>query len=419
MTINTHDSGHLDLRTDYGRESSPGGWGVLEVLVQNRRAVIWYPLVVAVVVGVFSLFVPSNYVGETTVLPPDRDFQSVSLSNLPLSELGLSGGMALPFMATPSDIMAHVLQSRRVLRAVVDSLRLDSAWQAPSVSAAMENLRRSTTVKVELTGLVRVRVIDSDPRRAARIANVLAGCADRLNRSISNSKARSTREFIEGRLIETRQALQGAAEDLEAFQRAHKTISLDDELRAMIQNAATLNAQLMADEIELSVMKKNMSSQNSRVAVLEDRIIETRRRMAAMETGQDSMTFLSTGLQEAPQLVMDLAEKTRRVKIQETLLELLTSQYESARIQEAKDTPTISVLDYAEPDPARYSPRRVKLVAASYGVSLAAVIALAFAGEYFAVLRRRQPDQYERLRELGRLLRRDGLGLGRQRSERK
>ena len=402
---------------DSQRESMGSGWGVLEVLVRNRRQIIWYPVIVAVVVGVFALVVPSSYLGETTILPPDRDFQSLTLSNLPLAEMGLSSGMALPFMATPSDILAHVLQSRRVLRAVVDSLRLDAVWQLPSASSAVESLRRSLTVKVELTALVRVQVVDRDPRRAAQLANTVVFCADRLNRSIANSKARYTREFIESRLVETRQALAAAGNDLEAFQRAHKTISLDDELRALIQNAAALNAALMADDIELSVLKKNMSAQNPRVAVLQDRISETRRRLAAMETGQDSTMFPSTGLQEAPQLVLELADKTRRMKIEVTLLELLTSQYESAKIQEAKDTPTISVLDYAEPEAGRHSPRRMKLVLASWGASLAVVVGLAFVGEYLAVLRRRKPAQYERLRELGRILRRDGLGLRRQRTD--
>ena len=95
----------------------------------------------------------------------------------------------------------------------------------------------------------------------------------------------------------------------------------------------------------------------------------------------------------------------------------MTSQYESAKIQEAKDTPTISVLDYAEPEAGRHSPRRMKLVLASWGASLAVVVGLAFVGEYLAVLRRRKPAQYERLRELGRILRRDGLGLRRQRTD--
>jgi len=399
-------------------EDSFGGWGVVEVLVRNRRPIIWYPLVIAVIVAVFSLLVPSSYVGEVTILPPDQDFQSMSLMNLPLAEFGMGGGMSLPFMATPSDILNHVLQSRRVLRAAVDSLRLDTLWQVPTAERAVDILRTAINVQVELTGLVRVQIIDDSPDRAAEIANVVVACADRINRSISNTKARHTREFVGKRLVETRASLAHAGAELESFQREHKTVALDEELRALIQNAATLNAQLMADEIELSVLRKNMSSQNPRVSVLEDRVTETRRRLSGMEDGEDSTgSFLSTGFADAPQLILDLAEKTRRVKIEESLLELLTSQYESAKIQEAKDTPTISVLDHATPNLKRFSPRRARLVMASYGASLLMMIVIAFIGEYFVVMRRQEPEKYERLREVMAVLRRDGLGLKRQKNK--
>ena len=168
----------------------PGGWGVLEVLVKNRRAVIWYPLIIAVVVAVFSYVIPSSYKAEVTILPPDRDFQSFSRVGLAFNEFGMGGGMSLPFMATPSDIMAHVIRSRRVLDAAVDSLRLDTLWQVPSTGAAVTILSNALDVQVGLTGMLRVRVIDHDPERAADIANALVACADRINRSMANTKAR-------------------------------------------------------------------------------------------------------------------------------------------------------------------------------------------------------------------------------------
>ncbi len=414
MTQRSQQIGQAEFSASTESSGSVGGWGIIEVLIKNRRAVIWYPLAVAVIVALFSLVVPEQYVGEVSVLPPDRNFQTITLRNFSIGDLGMGGGMSLPFMATPSDILAEVLQSRRVLAAVVDSLRLDSLWQLPSKHAAINRLRQAISVRVELTGLVNVRVVDRSPRRAAQTVDVLVTCADGINRAIVNIRARNTREFIGRRLVETQHALTEAAADLESFQREHRTVSLDDELAVSIQSAATLDAQLTADEIELSVLKKNMSSQNPRVAALEQRIVATRHRLVQMEIGGDtSRIFLSAGLRNVPRLALDLAEKIRRVKIEETLLELLTSQYESAKIQEAQDTPTISVLDYADPSGPRSRPRRARLVPASYVASLVMIIALSFAGEYFAVMRRREPGKYERLMAALAVLRRDGLGLRR------
>lgn len=391
-----------------------GGWGIIEILVKNRRTLVWYPLAIAVTIALFSLVVPEQYAGNVSVLPPDRDFQTITLRSFSMADLSAGGGMSLPFMTTPSDVLADVLQSRRVLTAVVDSLRLDSLWQSPSKTAAINRLRQAVSVRVELTGLVNISVVDRSPQQAALMANVLVVCADGINRAIVNSRARNTREFIGRRLEETQRDLAVATAELESFQREHRTVSLNDELTALIHNAAALDAQLTADEIELSTLKRNMSSQNPQVAALEQRVAETRRRLRQMETGGDtSRTFLSTGLQDAPRLALDLAERIRRVKINETLLELLSSQYETAKIQEAQDTPTISVLDYADSSGPRSQPRRARLVLASYVVSLVMVIALSFAGEYFAVMRRREPDKYEHLVTVLSVLRRDGLGLKR------
>ncbi len=400
-----------------GRSSgdSLGGWGIVEVLVKNRRVIIWYPVIVAIAVAVFSLVIPAQYIGKVSILPPDSDFQSSALSALPLAEFGLGGGMSLPFMSTPSDILAQVLLSRRVLQSVVDSLDLKTVWGMPTRAAAVDALSSNLNVVVELTGMVNVTVKDGDAKRAAQLSNVLVRRADRINREITNAKARNVRQFIGERLAETRTALARAGANLEAFQRVNKTVSLDDELRALIQNMADLKAGLTADEIELAILKKSMSSANPRVSALENRIAETRRQLRALESGGDtSGAIFSTGLAGAPKLIFDLAEKVRQVKIEETLLELLTSQYESAKIQEAKDTPTISVLDWAEPNPKRYRPRRARLVIAAYVSSVVVVVALVFVAEYFAVMRRRDPHKYERLQEAVALMRRDGLGLKKQ-----
>jgi len=390
-----------------------GGWGVFAVLVKNRHALIWYPLAVAITVALFTLVVPGQYEARVTVLPPDRDFQTISLSGFSLAEFGKGAGMALPLMATPSDILAEVLVSRRVLTAVVDSLHLDTLWQTSSKSAAIDQLHDAVSVKVELTGLVSIVIADRSPQRAALLANTLITCADNINRAIVNTRARNTREFVGKRLEETRQALAAAATDLEIFQREHRMVSLSDELTALIKNAAELDAQLTAGEIELSALKKSMSSRSPQVAALEQRITEIRRQLQQMEAGDSTRIFLASGLQDAPRLLWDLAEKVRNVKIEETLLELLSSQYESARIQETQDTPTISVLDYADDSGPRAQPRRVRLVLASYATSLVMVIALSFAGEYFAVMKRKEPDKYESIISALSVLRRDGLGLKR------
>jgi uncharacterized protein involved in exopolysaccharide biosynthesis len=76
------------------------------------------------------------------------------------------------------------------------------------------------------------------------------------------------------------------------------------------------------------------------------------------------------------------------VKVQETLFTLLTSQHEQAKIAEARDTPTVQVLDPAVPADKRSRPRILLNLAVAGVLSLVVGIFMAFFLEYRARVRR-------------------------------
>ena len=73
-----------------------------------------------------------------------------------------------------------------------------------------------------------------------------------------------------------------------------------------------------------------------------------------------------------------LARLMRDVKIQETLYALLIEQLERSRIQEVRDTPTVQVVERAQPPEKRSRPRRtqITLVAALLGLIFAVTLSL-------------------------------------------
>jgi uncharacterized protein involved in exopolysaccharide biosynthesis len=62
-------------------------------------------------------------------------------------------------------------------------------------------------------------------------------------------------------------------------------------------------------------------------------------------TGGNAVNELYPPLRQLPRLAVPYADLYRTVKVQEAVFELLTQQYEIARIQEAKDIPVVSVID--------------------------------------------------------------------------
>ncbi|MBD3297725.1 MAG: hypothetical protein GF341_03640 [candidate division Zixibacteria bacterium] len=378
-------------------ERTPGVWRVGLVLAQNIRALVVIPLVTAALAVLISFLFPNTYRSTVTILPPERTFQSM---DMPWDEISLmaGGGMALPVMATPSDILAAVVTSRTVRDSLVSKMSLAERWQT-TPDAASITLKVNSGAEVELSGIVRAWVHSTDRHFADTLANGMVLQADRVNRQIVNTKARRTREFVEKRLVETEADMEAAAERLEQFQNEHRTVALETQIQQMIENAAAMQAQLTADEIELSVLEQTHSAEHPQVQHLRSRIRETQRRLDAIQSnpGDTSIGF-AAGLSKMPHLVQQLADITRELKVAENLYTLLSAEYENARIQEQRDTPSFSVLDRAVGGGEKVSPMRSIIGVATFVSMFALVLAVVVAREYFAQLGRRDPEQYRALR---------------------
>ena len=92
---------------------------------------------------------------------------------------------------------------------------------------------------------------------------------------------------------------------------------------------------------------------------------------------------------KVPEVGIELARLTRDVKVQETLVMLLTQQVEQVRLAEAKDLPVVQVLDRAVAAERPSRPRlKLNLAVATAG-SLLLGVSLALAVEHLRKLSRR------------------------------
>jgi tyrosine-protein kinase Etk/Wzc len=400
-------------------------YGYLAVLVKYRRFIFLNLLVVCLIVAAISFVLPSWYRATTTILPPGGDALSLGLtSSLLGSASGLATSLSLPFMTSPSDIIAAILKSRAVGEAVVEKEKLMEAFHSRSMENAIQNLFSRTAVSVTSEGLISLSYEDRDRERAAQVANSFVREADRINRQTSASQAKSARVFIEERLSQTQKDLAQAEENLKAFQEENKTILLDDQMKAAIDKAADLKARMVSSEIELNVLSKTLSPSHPQIRSLRSEVNEMKRQLEILESGNptqdpEGKTVLDVPFARVPSLSLKLARLTREVKIQETVFELLTQQYEQYKIQETKDTPTIQVLDRAVPPERRAKPRRALLVGLSGMLSLFVSLVFVFGLEYFRRSKEKNPESIQNLETLLGAWRRDADDLKRKLSFRR
>jgi len=371
----------------------------LLVLVKYRKFIILNFITICVVVAGISLLFPNWYTAKTTILPPEKQGLSLGLSSSLLSGLSsLGGGMSLPLMATPSDVYAAIAKSRSVAEEVIQVENLSQYYNLKSMEQTLKEVWGHLSVSVGDEGMVAITYEDKNPVKAASIANAFALKLDEVNRRTFTSKAKNSRVFIEERLEQTKKDLASAEENLRNFQQKNKAIAIDEQTKAAIGAAADLQAQLVFVELELNVMSKNVED-TPELRQLQLKRQEILRQLEMLEKGGKGREagLLGVPFEKVPDLTLEYARLFRELKIQESVFELLTAEYEKAKIEESKDTPTIQVLDRAVPPERKSKPKRSFMVAFAGGFSLLFSVFFVFFREFMDKSRLKNPEEYHRL----------------------
>ena len=123
-----------------------------------------------------------------------------------------------------------------------------------------------------------------------------------------------------------------------------------------------------------------------------------------MKPAKNKLTDAEIALDRTPNTSVKYMDALRNLKYQEAIYEILAKQFEMAKLDEAKDTPLIKVLDMATAPENKSKPKRSRIVILAALVAFLLAVIWAFIGE--ALQRAKdQPEQAERLSVLRNALR--------------
>jgi capsule polysaccharide export protein KpsE/RkpR len=176
---------------------------------------------------------------------------------------------------------------------------------------------------------------------------------NRLVADLSTSSARRERVFLEERLQGVSRDLEDAEKNFSQFASKNSAIDVKEQGKAMVEAAATLQGQLIAAQSQLEGFREIYTDNNPRVRTIKARIDELRRQLEKLGGKGESSTDVSSGsgeslypsIRKLPLLGVTYADLYRRTRVQEAVFETLTKEYEMAKVQEAKEIPTVKVLD--------------------------------------------------------------------------
>jgi len=275
---------------------------------------------------------------------------------------------------------------------VVERFNLRKVYRAVLPEDARAALGRNTAISEDRkSGIISITVTDHDPKRAAAIAEAYVAELNQLVAELSTSAAHRERVFLEERLRDVKQDLDQASAEFSQFESVNKTIDIKEEGRALVEGASAVQGQLMAAESELMGLKEIYAPGNVRVRSTEARIEELRRQLQKMggsvnseplQTAKSADSFYPS-FRKLPLLGVAYADLYRHAKIQESVYETLTEQYELAKVQEVKETPSVKVLDAARvPGRRSYPPRGMVTLSCAFLVFAAAAVQVLVAGRW-------------------------------------
>jgi len=321
-----------------------------------------------------AFLIPKHYQSVARLMPPDNQ----STSGLAMAAAALSGGgtgMGFGGMATEllgmkssSDLLVGVLNSRTVEDKLIVQFDLKNAYGSPKMK--MEDVRKALAAWTDTTvdrksQIITITVIDKSPQRARALAQAYIDELNHTLAEVSTSSARRERIFLEGRLKTVQQDLEAAERDFSQFASQNTTIDLKEQGKAMVEAAAALQGELIAARSELEGLRQIYADNNVRVRSVQARVAELENQLRKIDGdrgeslenfGQDDSLYPS--IRKLPLLGVTYADLYRRTKVQEALFERLTQQYELSRVQEAKEIPTVKVLDPPNlPEKKTFPPR--------------------------------------------------------------
>lgn len=379
-------------------------------LLWGRRRFFFRAVAVGLLVSTLVAFlIPKSYTSTTQLMPPDPQSTS-GMAMMAAMAAKAGGGLAgvagdLLGLKSSGALFIGVLRSQTSQDRLIQQFDLKKFYGTRLVVDARLRLDENTSISEDKkSGIITISVTDHSPQRAAALANAYVDQLNLLVSELSTSSAHRERVFLEERLKVAKQDLDDASNQLAQFSSKNNTLDIQQEGKAMLDAAGSIAGEMIAAQSQLEGLRQIYTDNNSRVRSLNARVGELRRQLDRLggtqgnatknpqpstlakrqasnqppgqaadppadtppgQAADPSAAKAGGGLpyptiRSLPLLGAKYSDYYRRAKIQETVYELLTEQYELAKVQEAKETPSVKVLDPARiPERKSFPPRLV------------------------------------------------------------
>ncbi|MBD3369283.1 hypothetical protein GF402_02850 [Candidatus Fermentibacteria bacterium] len=385
----------------------------LYVLVANRWFIVRVILLVMIPTVVITYLLPKKYTVETVIMPPEeRSAPSLSIGGMGASEFAgfFSGGMgfSLPLMTTMSDVYREVLNSRSLIESVIlrtsylDSTELREKYEADEQLGlywARKRFRKSYAAEVTPAGFIQIHMTTGDPYYSVRVSEAVVAVLDSMMTEVWTSRARQTREQLERRLSNSDSLLQAAADSLQAFEKRHGVVALEEEISAFVGNLASLKRQYIEYKSAAQALRAGYGSSTASLE-MEHRAEALMEAIEMLEVGEVPPGYedfaSGVALNEIPDLEFEYASMRSDFEMAQRLNSSLKLSYEDALLQEEEPQKAVRVLDPPRHPGWKSKPKKLFIWIEVFLITLLALIFFLFLRERIRFFKRDNPESWSR-----------------------
>lgn len=343
-------------------------------VLRKRAGVIIALMIVCVTLGaIVTVTVRESFVATATLL-----FTDIRRGD---TGTGLGGiGQAISSFVSPAQ---YGYQWDDILKSQMMSMRVAKILGKSNYAGINVSRARGGG-----SGIYTISCTSSDRKYAAQMANAYVQALYEYEQENARQIIEKKMTYLAEKMAETQKSLDVANQQMVAFQRENKALSINREADIYTGLATTLKREIIEEEAELETALKTHSFSHPEVLALQDRIeakknlLEEEIRNALYPAGDSNGRKDTALLTNVIEKGLAFAKLEREVTLQTRLYNLLAEEYQKNRIAADQSFEPFKILDYAVPPrhPSFPNPKQNIILGATVGLILG--IVLSFFLEY-------------------------------------
>jgi tyrosine-protein kinase Etk/Wzc len=344
------------------RAEPPDELDLIEILVivsMAKRRIAAFTVGAMILGTILSILLKPTFTATAVILTPQPPKSASSM----LGQLGSLASLTTDVPVTTSaDFYVGLLGSRTVADDIIAKFHLEEVYQTKTAGETRKALQSHTRILATIDGLIRILVDDHSAQRASNVANAYVDELYAMNSHLAITEAVQRQRFFERELADEKTALTAAEEELKQTAENTGVIQLNGQTESVIRSISQLRAQIASKEVSIQALRMSATDQNPGVLRAQEEVTALRGQLSQLEKDPRNAHSGSPEIAggRIPTVSLEYARKFREVRYHQTLVELLSKQYEAARIDEAR-APLVQVLDRAIPPDTKTGPPRMIL----------------------------------------------------------